>query len=237
MGSVSATERMMSLQEIEERIRNWQRELADLQKRVRNVMSQNAKSKNLGWMAQIAMDEERCEVASIARSLLSELEKMGEILESKQATAFKDYERNVILREQLKKRVDIADCIIEQLQRGLSAIEIENKLARTFGGEYKWRAMMGNCLLADIHAFFSAPGSIEARTKMLEALQKVKKDIDPEPVEGEEKSQRLQNLQHLESRIKKSQEELTLIPAYAREICVMMQSIKNAQTKIGNLFP
>lgn len=237
MATVSANERMMSLKEIEERIGSWQKEVSDLQARVRGLISQNTKTKNLGWMAQIAMDEERCDVASVARSLLAEMEKMGDILESKQGTAFKEYERNVILREQLKKRVDIADCIIEQLQRGMSADEIENKLARTFGGEYKWRAMMGNCLLTDIHAFFRAPGSIEARTKMLEALQKVKTDIDPDPVEGEEKSRRLQNLQQMEDRIKKIQEELTLLPAYGREICCLMQSVKKAQAKIGNLFP
>lgn len=237
MATVSANERMMSLKEIEERICNWQKEVSDLQARVRGLISQNAKSKNLGWMAQIARDEEQCDVANVARSLLAEMEKMGDILESKQGVAFREYERNVILREQLRKRVDIADCIIEQLQRGMSAYEIENKLARTFGGEYKWRSMMGNCLLTDIHAFFRAPESIEARTKMLEVLKKIKTDIDPDPVEGEDKSRRIQNLQQMEDRIKKIQEELTLLPAYGREICVMMQSIKKAQAKVGNLFP
>ena len=63
MATVSANERMMSLKEIEERIGNWATEVSDLQARVRGLISQNAKSKSLGWMAQIAMDEERCEVA------------------------------------------------------------------------------------------------------------------------------------------------------------------------------
>lgn len=241
MATLSETEKMMSLKEIEERISLWQQEVRNLRRRIRDLISQSAKAKEnkTGWLVQVALDEERCDLSEIARSLLADMDRMGDLLESKQGTAFKDFERNVILREQLRKCHDIAVCIIEQVQRGMTAIEIENKLARTFGGEYKWRAIVGNCLLVDIHDFFKNPDDLAVKQRMLDSLQKIKVDIEPDEgeVEGDDKPRRLRNIQEVEARIQKTQEELTLIPAYAREICCMIQSIKEAQAKLGQLFP
>ena len=232
-------ERTMTLSEIEGRIGNFQSEVTNLRRRIRDLISQSAKAKEnqKGWLVQVALDEERCDLEAIARSLLNDMERLGNILESKQGAAFRDYERNILLREQLKKCHDIAACIIEQVNAGMSASEIENKLARTFGGEYRWRALVGNCLLTDIHDFFRNPNNLEIKQRMLDSLQKIKVDIEPDAVEGGEKTRKLRNLQQIEERIQKSQGELTLIPAYAREVCCMMQSIKDAQAKLAKLFP
>ena len=229
---------ILTLDDVGCRIQNLQQEVTNLKKRVRDILLQNAKAKNqnLGWMAQIALDEERCELIDIARSLLADLDKVEGILESKQAQAFKEYDRYILLSEQLKKRLDIANNILEMLQKGVSASEIEGKLGRTYGGDYKWRAIVGNCLLADIHTFFRTPGNAEAKERLCIALQKVKSDIDPEPVEGQ-KSLKLQNLEQMLERIKKLREELTLIPAYGTEVCRMQAAVKEAQAKMGNLFP
>ena len=237
--SVQQEKMILTLDDVGCRIQNLQQEVANLKRRVRDLMVQNAKSQkqNQGWLAQIALDEERCEVVDIARSLAGEMEKVSEILENKQAQAFKEYDRYILLSEQLKKRLDIANQILEMMQRGVSAGEIDGKLGRTYGGDYKWRAIVGNCLLADIHTYFKNPGSADAKEMLCIALQKVKSDIAPELHEDERKFHKLQNLEQMLQRITKLREDLTLIPAYAAEVCHMQLAIKEVQTKMGNMFP
>ena len=237
MVMASMNVKTMGIEDIGRQIQSLRQEVSSLRRRVRDAVSQGEKTKNLGWMAKMALDETGCELADIAKSLLGELQELEAVLESKDGTFFKDYERNTLLREELRRRCDIAACIIDQVGRGVSAYEIENKLARTFGGEYKWRANMGNCLLPDIHAFFKNPEDPAIKSKMLEALTKVKIDIEPDEDEADPKPRRLQNIQQIEERIQKSKDDLRLIHFYVSEVLNMERAVEAAQAKIRTLCP